>query len=83
MFTRRANGFGAVCGAIISVIVTALVQFKTPLHWQTLIPIAIFSCVGFGYLLSLVAGQAKDLTGLTIYTPKQAAPTARATTAML
>ncbi len=83
MFTRRANGFGAVCGAIISVIVTALVQFKTPLHWQTLIPIAIFSCMGFGYVLSLVAGQAKDLAGLTIYTPKQAAPIARATTARL
>ncbi len=70
MFTKRANGFGAVCGAIISVIVTALVQFNTPLHWQTLIPIAIFSCMGSGYLLSLIAGQKKDLTGLTIYTPK-------------
>ena len=70
MFTRRANGFGAVCGAVLSIVVTALVQFKTPLHWQTLIPIAIFSCMGFGYIFSLFSGQTKDLAGLTIYTPK-------------
>ena len=70
MFTRRANGFGAVCGAIISIIVTALVQFETPLHWQTLIPIAIFSCMGFGYLFSFLSSHQKDLSGLTIYTPK-------------
>ncbi len=70
MFTRRANGFGAVCGAILSIIITALVQFKTPLHWQSLIPIAIFSCVGSGYFFSLFSSQKKDLTGLTIYTPK-------------
>ena len=67
MFTRRANGFGAVCGAIASIFITALVQFKTPLHWQTLTPIAILSCMGVGYFLSLFAPQKKDIRGLTIY----------------
>lgn len=73
MFTRRGNGFGAVCGAIISVILTALVKFYTPLHWQTLIPIAILSCMGSGYLLSFLSSHQKDLSGLTIYTPKKSA----------
>jgi SSS family transporter len=72
MFTRRANGFGAVGGALISVVVTALVQFQTPLHWQTLMPIAILSCMFFGYLLSLFSPQKKDITGLTIYTSSKA-----------
>ncbi len=70
MFTRRANGFGAVSGAIISIVVTACVKFYTPLHWQTLIPIAILSCMVTGYFFSLFSPQRKDLLGLTIFTPK-------------
>ncbi len=71
MFTRRANGFGAVAGAITSVLVTAWVKFYTPLHWQTLIPIAILSCMVSGYFFSLFSKQGKDLAGLTIFTPKK------------
>lgn len=69
MFTRRANGFGAVGGALISVAITAGVKFFTPLHWSTYVPIAIVSCMLFGYLLSLLKPQSRDLTGLTVYTP--------------
>jgi SSS family transporter len=69
MFTRRANGFGAVGGALISVAITAAVKWFTPLHWSTYVPIAIVSCMVFGYLLSLLKPQRKDLSGLTIYTP--------------
>lgn len=71
MFTRRANGFGAVAGAITSILVTAWVKFYTPLHWQTLIPIAILSCMVSGYCFSLFSKQGKDLTGLTIFTPSK------------
>jgi SSS family transporter len=70
MFTRHANGFGAVAGAIVSIIVTACAHFLTPLHWQTLIPIAILSCMASGYLFSFLSKHHKDLSGLTIYTPK-------------
>jgi len=69
MFTKRANGFGAICGVIGSIIVTALVKAFTNLHWGTYLPIAILSCIVIGYLLSLVAPQRKDLAGLTVFTP--------------
>jgi solute:Na+ symporter, SSS family len=71
MFTRHANGFGAVAGVITSILVTAWVKFYTPLHWQTLIPIAILSCMLSGYLFSFLSRHHKDLAGLTIYTPKK------------
>ncbi len=69
MFTKRVNGFGAVCGAIASIVITLLVSLFTPLHWATYMPIAILSCMLCGYLFSLFAPQTKDLTGLTVYTP--------------
>ena len=67
MFTRRANGFGAVGGAIVSVVLTALVKVFTPLHWATYLPIAILSCMLSGYLLSFCSRQEKDLRGLTVW----------------
>ncbi len=71
MFTKRANGFGAICGVIGSIITTALVKAFTHLHWGTYLPIAILSCIVIGYLLSLVAPQRKDLSGLTVFTPAE------------
>ncbi len=71
MFTKRANGFGAICGAIISVIVTLLVKLYTPIHWAAYAPIAIFTCIATGYLFSLFSSQRKDLAGLTIFTPAE------------
>ncbi len=73
MFTKRVNGFGAVCGAIASIVITLLVKLYTPLHWSTYMPIAILSCMVVGYLCSLFSPQTKDLEGLTIFTPKKAA----------
>ncbi len=72
MFTRRANGFGAICGAIASVLITLMVKLYTPLHWGTYIPIAIASCIAVGYVASLFRPQAKDLKGLTVFTPASA-----------
>lgn len=69
MFTTRVNGFGAVSGAIASIIICLYVKLGTPLHWATLLPIAIISCMICGYLFSLVKPQTKDLTGLTVFTP--------------
>ena len=69
MFTTRVNGFGAVCGALASIVICLLVKLYTPLHWATYLPIAILSCMVCGYLFSLVKPQIKDLTGLTVFTP--------------
>jgi SSS family transporter len=71
MFTKRVNGFGAVCGAIASIVITLLVKLYTPLHWSTYMPIAILSCMVVGYLCSLFSPQTKNLEGLTVFTPKK------------
>lgn len=73
MFTKRANGFGAVCGAIASIVITLLVKLYTPLHWSSYMPIAILSCMVVGYACSLFSPQSKNLEGLTVFTPKKTA----------
>ncbi len=74
MLTTRANGTGAVCGALISVVVMVLVRLFTPIHWAFYMPLAIGVCMLSGYLISLVVpGDKRDLTGLTIFTPRRAA----------
>jgi SSS family transporter len=72
MFTQRVNGFGAVCGAVSSIVITLLVKLYTPLHWATYMPVAILSCMVMGYLCSLFSPQTKNLEGLTVFTPKKA-----------
>jgi Na+/proline symporter len=71
MFTKRVNGFGAVCGAVSSIVITLLVKLYTPLHWATYMPVAILSCMVMGYLFSLFSPQTKNLEGLTVFTPKK------------
>lgn len=71
MFTRRANGFGAVCGALASIAITGAVKLFTDLHWGTYVPIAIFSCIIVGYVASLLRPQGKDISGLTVFTATQ------------
>jgi Na+/proline symporter len=71
MLTTRANGTGAVCGALLSVVVMLLVRFFTPVHWAFYMPCAIGVCMLSGYVISLlVGGQTRDLTGLTVFTPR-------------
>jgi SSS family transporter len=78
MLTTRANGTGAVCGALLSVAVMIFVRFFTPLHWALYMPCAIGVCMVFGYIISLVVpGDGRSLTGLTIFTPRQE-PTSQA-----
>lgn len=71
MFTRRANGFGAICGAVLSIVIAGVVKVFTSFHWAAFLPIAIGTCAVTGYLLSLLRPQDKDLTGLTIFTPRR------------
>ena len=72
MFTKRANGHGAVCGAIASVGVVWAVKAFTTLHWATYTPLAVISCIGVGYTASLFWAQDnRDLSGLTVFTPRK------------
>lgn len=71
MFTTRANGFGAICGALASIAITLVIRLYTPLHWGTYIPIAIFSCIAVGYAASLLRPQSRNLRGLTVFTPSR------------
>jgi len=71
MFTKRANSFGAICGAVGSIAVTIFVKTCTSLHWQFYLPLAITSCVVIGYVVSLLRPERpRDLSGLTIFTPR-------------
>lgn len=74
MFTTRTNGFGAIVGAILSIVITALVKIYTPLHWATLLPIAILTCIIFGYLFSFLSSSRRPLEGLTVFTSARRAP---------
>ena len=72
MFTKRANGHGAVCGAIASVLMVWGVKAFTNLHWATYTPLAVVTCIGVGYTASLFwAKDHRDLTGLTVFTPRK------------
>ncbi len=71
MLTTRANGVGAVAGAVASVIVALAIKLFTPLHWSTYLPIAIGSCMVVGFIVSILfPGEKKNLTGLTVFTPR-------------
>ena len=68
MFSTRANSGGAVCGAILSILLGLYVKFFTGIHWAFLLPILIFSAMIIGYICSFFFRTAPtDLNGLTIY----------------
>ena len=69
IFTRRANSIGVIVGALASVVVTALTSRFTEVHYMFLNPVAILTCIGVGYTVSLLTpGNRKaDLTGLTVW----------------
>ena len=72
MFTRRANGWGALIGAISSIGITAAVKAFTALHFWAYGWVSVLACVAVGYLFSLVLPHREvDLDGLTVYTPRQ------------
>ena len=72
MFSTRANSGGAVCGAILSIVLGLYVKFFTGIHWAFLLPILIFSAMLIGYLCSfLFPKESKNLFGLTIFHQKK------------
>jgi Na+/proline symporter len=73
MFSRRTNGFGAICGALGSIVVTSAVKLYTDIHWAAYIPIAILSCIVLGYFCSFLSTSRKNLDGLTVFTARQPA----------
>jgi SSS family transporter len=72
MLSTRANGTGAVSGALLSVAALIVIKLGTPLHWFLYTPLAIGICMAAGYLISLLfPGPPRDLTGLTVFTPRR------------
>lgn len=66
IFTRRANGRGALVGAISSIVVLLLVSSTTRIHVFLYSMIGTITCVAVGYLVSLAfPSTAIDLQGLT------------------
>jgi SSS family transporter len=71
-YTRRANAIGAFSGAIVSIVVTIWMKNYTSIHWYAYTPGAVFACVGFGYLVSLLTPPpTHSLKGLTIFDMKE------------
>jgi len=72
IFTRRANGAGAVVGVLASAGVLAVVQRFTSIHFFLWGTIGILTCVAVGYLCSLLLpSREEEQAGLTLYTMKR------------
>ena len=82
IFTRRANGTGALVGAILGTIALFAVQKYTNTSFLLYGAVGITSCFLIGYFVSLFTGRSgKPLGGLTIYTRARLAPSTAATVA--
>jgi len=69
MYTRRANGIGAVTGAVAGAICLYLVKTYTSMHFFLYTIVGISTCLVVGYIVSLFAGgKQKQIDGLTVYT---------------
>ena len=74
IFTRRANGPGAMAGAVVSMIVLYAVQQHTRVHFLLYGAIGIVTCFAVGWAASiLLHARAKPLHGLTVRTSGGAA----------
>lgn len=72
MFTRRANGRGAVAGAVIGAITLFFVSNFTDTHVYLYAAIGIVSTMLSGWIISLlVKSDNKDISGLTIFDLKR------------
>jgi Na+/proline symporter len=69
IFSRRANGRGALAGALLSAAVVFVVRLTHPLDVYAYAPIGLTACVAIGWLISLALPAApRNLNGLTIHT---------------
>jgi Na+/proline symporter len=76
VLTRRANGTGAMIGALVGSLTMVYLWRFTAVNGYIYTSCGILSCVVAGYLASLVTqqssqGHTRDLSGLTIYTLHQ------------
>ena len=69
MFTRRANGRGALVGVLISAVVIYWVQTQTAVSFFLYAAIGLLTCFAAGYIASLLLpDHPKTLKGLTVFT---------------
>lgn len=69
IFTQRANGIGALIGAITSALFLYFIKYHTPIHFFLYTIIGFFICLSVGYFASLIIPEKeKPLEGLTLYT---------------
>ncbi len=68
IFTRKTHEKGVVFGIVLSIAVLVVVQCCTKIHFFLYAAVGIFTCVGMGYVASLIIpGVQKNLKGLTVY----------------
>lgn len=67
IFSKRANGKGAIVGAFASALILLAVKTWTPLNFFLYSGIGIISCMVVGYFASLFFHSDKSTEGLTIY----------------
>ncbi len=67
IFSTRANGKGAIVGALSSAAILLYVKTFTPLNFFLYSGVGIISCVLIGYLSSFMFRSTKSTEGLTIY----------------
>lgn len=69
ILTRRAHGYGALTGALVSIMVLALVRSQTEISFFLFGAIGMLTCFGVGYIVSIIfPARKRDLNGLTVYT---------------
>ena len=71
IFSRRANGIGALCGALTGMALMHVLRTGGLMHFY-LWPVVgiLWTCI-VGYLVSLIIPVKKDIEGLTIHTVKR------------
>ncbi|MGI9542075.1 MAG: sodium:solute symporter family transporter, partial [Cyclobacteriaceae bacterium] len=68
IFTTRANGKGAVIGAIAGAVCLWLVQQYTEVSFLLYATVGIVATFVIGYVVSLLfSGSSKSIEGLTVY----------------
>ncbi|HRR34492.1 MAG TPA: sodium/solute symporter [Kiritimatiellia bacterium] len=74
IFTRRAGGIAAFCGAAASIVALAFVQRYSDLHFFLYAGIGMLTCFVIGWLAGFIFPSKKDLAGLTLGTLEKARP---------
>jgi SSS family solute:Na+ symporter len=67
IFTKKASGNGVMIGMAVSCFTQIIIQYYTNVHLLMYAFTGLISCVGFGYIFSLIMPSQRDLMGLTIY----------------